>query len=165
MLLHTILVVGLSLTLMMALTAADVFAQSSSASPVPAQSPGTKWDKLLRLNDGRTFVSDKRFLLDAALAKPDVQPTQVLPESTAKIIEGYLTATLPDEFGFSQLARDGSSGNYKAPSGVALNAIYVDYLRRTLPVSSLRFRMKSDLETVVIVVDGKAVGLLMPIRR
>jgi hypothetical protein len=117
----------------------------------------------LRLHDGRTFVSDGRFTLDAALAKPAVLPSHALPEQTGKLIEGYLTAELPDEFVFSQLTLNGE--NYIAPSGVLLNRIYVDYLRRTLPDAQFRFRMKSDSEPIVILFDGKAVGLVMPMKR
>ena len=164
-LLHTIFLILLSVTFVIAFSVKRAVAQANSASAAPTQSSGVNWDKAVRLNDGRTFVSDGRLLLDAAMAKPAVLPTNVLPEVTAKRVEGYLTAALPDEFGFSQLTRDGSSGNYKAPSGVVLNAIYIDYVRRTLPVSRLRFRMKSDFEPVVILLDGKAVGLLMPMRR
>jgi hypothetical protein len=117
----------------------------------------------LRLHDGRTLVSDGRFILDAALAKPAVLPNHALPEQTAKLIEGYLTADLPEEFVFSQLTLSGE--NYISLSGVMLNRTYVDYLRRILPGSRLRFRMKSDAEPVVILLDGKAVGLLMPMKR
>jgi hypothetical protein len=116
----------------------------------------------VHLHDGRTFISDGAVALDAALTKATSSESQVLPEASAKIIEGYLTAELPDEFASYQLSRRGET--YVAPSGVALNPIYIDYLRRTLPESRLRFRMKSDLEPVVVLLDGKAVGLLMPIK-
>ena len=116
----------------------------------------------MHLHDGRTFISDGAVALDAALTKATSSETQVLPEASAKIIEGYLTAELPDEFASYQLTRRGET--YVAPSGVRLNPIYIDYLRRTLPESRLRFRMKSDLEPVVVLLDGKAVGLLMPIK-
>ncbi|MDP9291779.1 MAG: hypothetical protein M3O82_05390 [Verrucomicrobiota bacterium] len=119
----------------------------------------------MRLHDGRTFVSDGALALDAELAKPAVLPSHILAEATAKVIEGYLTAEVPDEFASAQLTYDRDPGKYVAPSGVVLNAIYVDYLRRTLPNSRLHFRMKSDLEPIVILLDGKAVGLLMPMKR
>lgn len=152
------------LALLIALSAHTVVAEDATASTALKQSGTVNWQKQVRLHDGRTFVSDGRFALDAALAKPAAPPSTVLPEATAKIIEGYLTAELPDEFGLSQLT-DRSGHKYTAPSGVVLNPIYVDYLRRALPASRLRFRMKGDMEPVVIVLDGKAVGLLMPMKR
>jgi hypothetical protein len=152
----------LTFALVLALTAHLAVAQDEPASPMPAQGSPLSWQQLVRLHDGRTFVSDGRFALDAELAKPAVMPSQVLQEPIAKLIEGYVTAELPDEFGFSQLTRGGK--NYTAPSGVLLNSMYVDYLRRALPASRLRFRMKSDSEPIVILLDGKAVGLLMPMK-
>ena len=142
---------------------AGALGQPLAATAAPGQDPAPHWDKLVRLNDDRRFVSDGRFLLDVTLAKLAKEPTQLLSGTTAKVVERYLIATLPDEFGLSQLARD--HGNYKAPSGVILNASYVDYLRQLLGASQLSFRMKTDLEPVVILLDGKAVGLLMPMRR
>jgi hypothetical protein len=117
----------------------------------------------VRLYDGRIFVSDGRLALDAAVAKPADLPRQALPGPIAKVIERYLAAELPDEFELSQLTR--RADLYAAPTGVILNPIYVDYLRRTLPGAPLRFRMKSDSEPVVIVLEGKAVGLLMPMKQ
>ena len=147
----------------MAATAEGAHAQDRPDSPAPTQTSAWACDRVVHLRDGRTFVSDGRFLLDAALAKPAATPSKILGEATAKIVDGYLTAPLTDEFSVSQLAtRD---GNYVAPSGVLLNAAYIDYLRQNLPASRLRLRMKSGLEPVVILLDGKSVGLLMPMRR
>ena len=139
-----------------------VMGQDSSPSPTPAQNRPLTWKRVVHLHDGRTFISDGAVALDVALTKASVAGSQVLPEASAKIIEEYLTAKLPDEFASYQLTRRGET--YVAPTGVTLNPIYVDYLRRTLPESRLRFRMKSDLESVVVLLDGKAVGLLMPMK-
>jgi hypothetical protein len=139
-------------------------AQDRPASASPAQNGTVTWQRLVRLHDGREFVSDGRLALDAALAKPSVLPSTVLPEATAKIIEGYLAAQLPDEFALSELSHPGAE-QYIAPSGVVLDPIYVDYLRRTSSGSRLRLRMKGDTEPIVILLDAKAVGLLMPMKR
>jgi hypothetical protein len=130
---------------------------------MPAQNTPFQWKRIVRLHDGRTLISDGPFSLDAALAKPALPPGHVLPEATTKVVEGYLTAPLPHEFAFSELRHDG--GKYVSPNGVILNPIYVDYLAGILPASRLRFRMKSDLDPIVILLDGKAVGLLMPMKR
>jgi hypothetical protein len=51
---------------------------------------------------------------------------------SGKIIERWLSADLPNEFILSQLSpRDGRT--YAAPSGILLNATYIDFVRRTLP--------------------------------
>jgi hypothetical protein len=154
-----------SLALLIGLTAHAAVAQDRSASAAPTEGATVTWKRVVRLRGGRTFVSDGSFALEAALAKSAVLPSDVLPEATAKLVETYLAAELPDEFSLSQLTISPGVKKYVAPSGVVLNPIYVDYLRRTLPGSRFRFRMKSDLEPVVIVLDGKAVGLLMPMKR
>jgi hypothetical protein len=144
---------------------APVYVAQEEARP-PAQ-PAQRdpvWKRMVTLSDGRTFVTDGSFALDAALAKPAARPSEVLPAATAKVIEGHLLAPLPDEFALAQLT-GGRRSMYTAPSGIVLNAVYVDYLRRTLPASKLRFRMKGDLEPTVVLLNGTAVGLLMPMKR
>src|SRR6476646_1344274 len=88
----------------MAATVEGMFAQDRPGSPVPGQTSAWTWDRVVHLHDGRTFVSDGRFLLDVALAKPAVTPSKVLGEATAKIVDGYLTAPLTDDFSVLQLA-------------------------------------------------------------
>ena len=80
------------------------------------------------------------------------------------MVEGYLTASLPDQIDLSELKHDAESRKYVGPGGLLLNAVYVDYLRRMTPRTQLRFRMKSDPEPVVILLDNKPVGLLMPMK-
>jgi hypothetical protein len=129
-----------------------------------ADSAAIEWKRLVRLTDGRTFVTDGSFTIDTAIAKPSEPPKNVLAAASAKLVEGYLAALLPDEFALDEL-KSGRPGTYESPSGVTLNAVYVDYLRRVLPPSTLRFRMKGDLEPVVVLSSGTAVGLVMPMKR
>jgi hypothetical protein len=105
---------------------ARAIAQSSSGAPASVQTTPA-WKRAVRLPDGRTFVSDGAIALDAELAKPAARPSQDLGEASAKTIEAYLTADLPDEFGLSQLTHRGDV--YVAPSGLTLNPVYVEYLR------------------------------------
>jgi hypothetical protein len=142
--------------------ASGVNAQDSS--PPAATTAPLSWKRVLHLHDGRVFVSDGAIALDAALAKPDFPSWQKLPEANAKVVEGSLTVELPDQIALSELKHDAASRKYVGPGGLLLNAIYVDYLRRTTPRAQLRFRMKSDLEPVVILLDSKPVGLLMPMK-
>jgi hypothetical protein len=117
------------------------------------------------MSDGRTFVSDGGLALDAAIAKPAALPAVVLGPASAKVLEGYMAAPLKNEFTLADLGPAATGRTYTAPSGVVLNSTYVDYLRRTFPAGRVRLRMKSDLEPIVIVADGAAVGLLMPVKR
>jgi len=132
--------------------------------PVPAApgSAGPTWQRTLRLSDGRTFVTDGGFAIDAALAKPATLPTADVP---ASLLERQLSAQLPDEFGLSQLSPHPDGRSYRTPSGIDLNQTYVDFLRRTLPPAQVRLRMRGGLEPVVILLDGKPVGVFMPMKR
>jgi hypothetical protein len=154
----------LAMAFLVALTGPASVSQDRDKGPSPGRggtAPG--WKRIVKLSDRRTFITDGALSLDVALAKPAALPSDVLGAAAAKLVERYLGAPLPDEFGLTQL-RAGSGRTYLAPSGVVLNADYVDYLRPMLPVPRVRLRMKGDLEPVVILQDGKAVGLVMPMR-
>ena len=145
------------------LTAQAVVAQQS---PMKPTAPGTRgdpvWQGTLRMPDGRTFVTDGGLVIDAALAKPAKLPDREIPP---KVLEDYFSAVHKDEYGFSDLKPAASGKTYTAPNGISLNATYIDFLRRTLPVASARFRMREGLTPIVIVVDGKPVGALMPVKQ
>jgi hypothetical protein len=137
-----------------------VFAQT----PLKPTAPGTpgdpKWQGILRMRDGRTFVTDGGLAVDAALAKPATLPDR---ELAAKVLEDYLGASHKDECGFKDLDAAPSGRTYTTPSGIALNATYVNYLRRILSGASVRFRMTGQREPVVVVADGNVIGVLMPV--
>jgi hypothetical protein len=122
------------------------------------------WDRLFRLPDGRTFVTDGAITLDAALARPKALPNTELPESTGKVLEKYLSASLEHEFSVDRLATGRFPRSYVTPNGVTLSADYVDYLARTLGRGQVRLRVGGELQPMVIVVDGKAVGLVMALK-
>ena len=138
------------------------FAQAQK--PLKPTAPGTAgdpaWQGTLRLSDGRTFVTDGGLALDATLAKPAKLPERELP---ARVLEGYLNAPHKDEYGFGDLRAAASGKTYTSPSGIALNATYINYLRRTLPTGSGRLRMTADRQPIAIVASGKIVGVLMPV--
>ena len=131
--------------------------------PTTPGSPGPLWQRMVQLDDGRTFVTDGGMAIDAALAKPTL-PNNALAPVGGKIIERYLTADLPNEFSLSQLTPRDGSRTYAAPNGVVLNATYIDFVRRTLAPRQVRFRMKGELDPVIITVDGKPVGVMMPVK-
>jgi hypothetical protein len=128
--------------------------------------PGTRgepvWQGVVRASDGRTFITDGGLAIDAALAQPATLPTR---ELAAKVLEGYLAATHKAEYSFADLRVAEPSRTYASPSGVLLNATYIDYLRKILPASSVRLRMAGDMQPVVIAANGKAVGVLMPVKK
>ena len=151
----------------LALVPAQLMAAQTRNVPPPA-TPGSKsitWNRMLKLSDGRTLVTDGALAIDAAIAKPAIMPATVLPPSTAKIMEGHMSAQLPDEFGLAQLSPGPRAGTYAAPSGILLNTTYVDFLRQAVPPAQLRFRMKGQLDPIVILVNGKPAGVLMAVAR
>ena len=79
--------------------------------------------------------------------------------------ENYLNASHKDEYDFSDLTAVASSKTYTSPSGIALNATYINFLRRVLPADSVCFRMAGELQPVVILANGRAVGVLMPAKQ
>ena len=114
------------------------------------------------MSDGRTFVTDGGLAIDAALARPANLPDR---ELAAKLLEQYLNESHKDEYGLRDLGAAASGRTYTTPSGVALSATYVDYIRRILPTGSVRFRLSGPGQPVVVLVGGKAVGVLMPVRQ
>lgn len=136
-------------------------AQERAPIAAPGQA-GPNWQRSLRLSAGRLFVTDGSMAIDAAVARPVTLPAEAQMPAGASFIERQLAAPLPDEIGLSQLSRQGS-GSYSTPSGVNLGAGYVDFLRST--VSAARLRSSGARDPVVIVLDGRAVGVVMPLAR
>jgi hypothetical protein len=137
-------------------------AQTRMKPTAPGTSGDPTWQGIVRMRDGRTFVTDGGLAIDAALAKPAKLPDR---ELAAKLLETYFAASHKNECGFKDLAGATSGRTYSTPSGIALNATYINYLRRILPAASARFRMNGNMEPVVIVVNGKAIGVLMPVKQ
>jgi hypothetical protein len=117
------------------------------------------WRGVVKLPDGRTLVTDGKMALDVELAKPNPLPTNVA--GSGPVIDKHLRASWPDEFTPGQLSKGPRPGMYISPSGVVLGAMYVDYLRRTLPAGQWRLRMKGTYEPVIILVNGTPSGVLM----
>lgn len=137
-----------------------------SAQRMTPTTPGTagdpQWQAVTRLSDGRIFVTDGGMAIDAVVAKVVKLPEKEYP---GKTIETYLAAPHQQEYGFADLKAAASGKNYDTPIGIPLNATYINYLRRVLPVAATRFRVSGELQPVVIMVSGKAVGVLMPVRK
>lgn len=136
-------------------------AQERSPGPAPAGA-GPTWQRSLRLGDGRLFVTDGAMAIDAALARPATLPAEAQASAGASFIERQLSAQHADEVGLRQLSR-ADGGVYRTPSGVHLGPAYVDFLRRTLPAA--RLRSSGSRDPVVILLEGRAVGVVMPLAR
>lgn len=132
--------------------------------PLTPTAPGTAgdpmWQGILRLSDGRTFVTDGGLAMDAALAKPAKLPDRVL--SSKVLEEQYFKATHKNEYALSDLSAAATGKTYTTPGGIGLNATYVNYLRRTLPRSA-RLRVAAPGQPIVIVANDTVVGVLMPV--
>ena len=135
-----------------------LLAQTPMTHAVPGTSNDPVWQGLILMDDGRTFVTDGALVIDAALAKPAKLPERKIP---GKVMLDYFNATYTDECGLRYLRRT-SDRAYATPSGIALNSTYVNYLGRILPSRSTSLRMTAPRQPVLIVVNGKPAGVLMP---
>jgi hypothetical protein len=141
-----------------------VVAQQIPAPPMPPPPymvAAPVWTRSLQMPDGRTFVTDGGLAVDAAVAKPEALPPAKLPTETGQVFEGHLKAAHTDEVDLADLKIGGHKNTFVGPRGIGVSGNYVNYLRLTMPKSRLRFR--SDKDPVVIVLDNRPVGLLMPL--
>ena len=138
-------------------------ASFGSALAQPSSSEEVVWNRLFRMPDGRVFVTDGAMMLDESIAMPQPVPSLELPASTGDTMQQRMTIDRPDEFTLRQLQPGSRPNTYEAPNGTLLAAKYVELLRDTVPGASLR--IGNDLDGVVIVHDGAAVGLVMPVSR
>ena len=148
-------------TLVLVVGAPALWAQRMTPT-TPGSAGDPQWQAVTRLTDGRTFVTDGGMAIDTAIAKVAKLPEKEYP---GKIIETYLDAPHQQEYGFADFKAAASGNTYETPIGIPLNATYINYLRRILPVAATRFRLSGERQPVVIVVGGKAVGVLMPVRK
>jgi hypothetical protein len=109
--------------------------------------------------DGRTFVSDGGLVLDVELAKPAQRPSQSMPSDMGTAIAGYLSGYYPTEIGLSDL-RPGPTPGVFVGQGFAVSRNYVTFLTRYVP--RVRLRVKGEGYPVLLVLDQRNVGLLLP---
>ncbi len=133
--------------------------------PTPPGSAVPDWQGAIRMSDGRTFVTDGALAMDAALARPATLPAEVLPPASAGLVERHMAAPSADEVGLTDLSARPDGRTYGTPGGVHLSRTYVDFLRRTLPPGRVRLGVRGDREPVVILLDGRPVGVVMPVAR
>lgn len=139
-----------------------LFAQSKITPTAPGTPGDPKWQGILRVNDGRTFVTDGGLVIDAAVAKLTTLPEREFP---SKLLETYFSESHTSEYGLNEMTAVPGGKTYRAPNGIALNATYIDFLRRTLPAGSVRLRMSAAIRPIIIVVNSEMVGALMPVKQ
>jgi hypothetical protein len=110
--------------------------------------------------DGRVFVTDGRLTVDLKVGKPAIRPSAVMAADTTRAIANYLQAPYPTEFGLDELKASESGNTFSGPGGVVVSSYYVAFLRREAP--RVRLRARGQYDPLLIVLDGRPVGLLMP---
>jgi len=155
-------VARLAATALLLLTAPALLAQTRMKPTAPGTVGDPVWQGIIRHPDGRTFVTDGGLVIDAALARPSTLPSREFPST---LLDTYFGLSHTAECGFADLKAATSGKTYATPSGLALNATYVEFLRRILPSGSVRLRMSAELKPVIIVADGRPVGALMPVKQ
>lgn len=138
---------------------------AQTRTPMRPTAPGTTgdpvWQGTVHTSDGRTFITDGGLAVDAAFARPATLPPR---EVSAKVLEDYLKATHKDECGFADLTLAATGKTYSSPAGIALNATYINYLRRIAPPRS-RLRMTDGMHPILVVADGSPIAVLMPVKQ
>jgi len=132
--------------------------------PLKPTAPGTAgdpaWQATVHMSDGRTFVTDGGLALDAAVAKGVKLPDRQLP---AQRLENFFKVPQTAVCGLADLTKRPFGNTYQTPNGIALNATYIDYLRRILAVRSVRLHSTAAAQPVLVEANGKFIAVLMPV--
>lgn len=139
-----------------------LFAMAPQAPAPAADSNGDPvWNKRLQLADGRMFVSDGAFAIDASIAK--VTALASMTNVPGAVIDRFLQAPVVKEVRLTDLVSSG--GHYVTPDGMRLNRRYVDYLRRTVAARRVGLRVTGDLQPIIVTLETRAIGVLMPMAK
>lgn len=157
---HRAATIGWLLVALLQTTAAQESAIKPSSPAVVA--PPT-WSRVLKMPDGRTFVTDGGLSIDVKFAQPATLPPTVIPPESAKILAGLMTEPFDRESGLDELRPGAFPNSFATPDDVTLNGNYLTFLRRVLPAGRTRLRTRGKRDPVVIVTDGQAIGVMMPL--
>ena len=155
-------VTAMALAVILSGTPVLVAQQAPLKPTAPGSSGDPVWQAVVRLSDDRRFITDGGLAIDTSFAKPDKLPEREVP---GKILESYFVAPHKEEYGFSDLTANASGRTYTMPNGIPQNATYINYLRRVLPTGRTRFRVSGEMQPIVIWLNGKAVGVLMAVKK
>ena len=143
------------------LAAATVVAQQKITPSSPASQEPPVWQRVVQMPDGRTFVTDGGMAIDVAVAKPPRLPDATQPGT---VFARLLTRPYTAEIELRDLAAGPRTNTFATPSGVLVNGNYVTFLRGVLPARA-RLRVHGEMDPIVIVLDGNAIAVVMPVRR
>ena len=133
------------------------FAQTPSA-PLPEAAP--VWSRVVAMPDGRKFVTDGAFAIDAAVAKPATMPQTVISTDP---FGRYFSAPHEHEVSLEDLSPGNRQNTFVTPSGAALSGNYVRFLRDLDESEDVSLRLRGVTDPVVIMLDEKPIGVLMPL--
>lgn len=154
-----------TLLLLVAASSVEVLARQGTPKPPISQpsivAPPTWW-RTIPLPDGRRFVTDGGLSVDAGIVKPDRLPPLV-PANSA-LLERLLATPHETESTLDQLRPGARPNTFVTPSGVIVNGNYVTLLRSTSVAGRVRLRTASRTSPVVIAVDGRTIGVMMPVQ-
>ena len=119
------------------------------------------WQRVVLMPDGRAFVTDGGMAIDVAVAKPPRLPEATQPGA---VFARLLTHPYTGEIGLRDLTSGPRTNTFATPSGVLLNGNYVTFLRGVLP-GRARLRVNGEMDPIVVVLDGNAIAVVMPVRR
>ena len=156
----------LSLTLIGSLVcgAVGLFAQQPPIKlPSPEVVAPPQWTRVLNMPDGRTFVTDGGISIDVKIAKPATLPSVVLPPESGKLIADRMATPYDREISLGDLRPGVFKHSFATPDGIELNGNYVTFLRQTTPAAKTRLRTKGKRDAVVVMIDGQAVAIMMPL--
>ena len=140
---------------------------AGQTSKPPISSPSVvappTWWRALAMPDGRTFVTDGGLSIDAALVKPASMPEK-LPPASATVIARLLATPSEKETALVDLQPGKSPNTFTTKDGVILNGNYITLLRSVLAPGRTRLRTRGKTDPVVVVADGQAVGVMMPVQ-
>lgn len=131
----------------------------STTNPQPAAAT-MAWTVSGTISDGRRFVTNGHLMLDVKY----INPGEPIPDRNveAEKFERLLNWQTRFEFPFEDIRQAQGQTFYSAPTDIALNPKYVDYLRLLNTQAPLTFRASTPSEPLVIYSEGRKIGVLMP---
>jgi hypothetical protein len=121
------------------------------------------WWRAIPMADGRVFVTDGGLSIDAAVVKPATLPEK-FPAAAGANVARLLSSPYDKETGLGDLRPGTRPNTFVTAEGVVLNGNYITLLRSVLTPARTRLRTKGKTDPVVVVVDGGAVGVMMPVQ-
>lgn len=121
------------------------------------------WWRAIPMADGRVFVTDGGISIDAAVVKPATLPEK-FPAAAGANVARLLSSPYDKETGLGDVRPGTKPNTFVTSEGVVLNGNYITLLRSVLKPAQTRLRTKGKTDPVVVVVDGRAVGVMMPIQ-